>query len=150
MIEHYLYYYQDMVNPQLHSNLKFVQLFRRETKLIWEVEYYQTNLISAKMFIIDINARSLSIEEIEFQKHMESARLSTQTSVASPSSSQGLPTSTRANQEETDTDRFPYYISQFIRRSLFNHGFAFQFSTNKFFLCHETKCIMIYYVLVQV
>ena len=58
------------------------------------------------MFIIDINARSLSIEEIEFQKHMESARLSTQTSVASPSSSQGLPTSTRANQEETDTTGF--------------------------------------------
>jgi len=54
------------------------------------------------MFIIDVNARSLSMEESEFQKHMESARLGTQTSVASPSSSQGLPTSTRANQEETD------------------------------------------------
>ncbi|KAL5652933.1 hypothetical protein ACJX0J_038391, partial [Zea mays] len=87
--------------PQLHSNLKFVQLFRRETKLILEVEYYLTNLISAKMFIIDVSAHSLSMEESEFQKHMESVRLATQVSVASPSSSQGLPTSTRANQEET-------------------------------------------------
>ena len=33
-------------------------------------------------------------------------RLATQVSVASPSSSQGLPTSTRANQEETDTTGF--------------------------------------------
>ncbi|XP_066385640.1 vacuolar protein sorting-associated protein 9A-like isoform X3 [Miscanthus floridulus] len=88
--------------PQLHSNLKFVQLFRRETKLISEVEYYLTNLISAKMFIIDVNARSLSMEESEFQKHMELARLATQVSVASPSSSQGPPTSARANQEEID------------------------------------------------
>lgn len=52
--------------PQLHSNLKFVQLFRRETKLILEVEYYLTNLISAKMFIIDVSAHSLSMEENEF------------------------------------------------------------------------------------
>jgi hypothetical protein len=54
------------------------------------------------MFIIDVSAHSLSMEESEFQKHMESARLATQVSVASPSSSQGLPTSARANQEETD------------------------------------------------
>ena len=54
------------------------------------------------MFIIDVNARSLSMEESEFQKHMESARLATKISVASPSSSQGLPTYTRAHKEETD------------------------------------------------
>jgi hypothetical protein len=54
------------------------------------------------MFIIDVNARSLSMEESEFQKHMESARLATQISVASPSSSQGLPTYARAHKEETD------------------------------------------------
>ncbi|ONM11416.1 Vacuolar protein sorting-associated protein 9A [Zea mays] len=100
--------------PQLHSNLKFIQLFRRETKLISEVEYYLTNLISAKMFIIDVSAHSLSMEESEFQKHMESARLATQVSVASPSSSQGLPTSARANQEETDMagSRFPFMDSE--------------------------------------
>jgi len=100
--------------PQLHSNLKFVQLFRRETKLVSEVEYYLTNLISAKMFIIDVNARSLSMEESEFQKHMESARLATKISVASPSSSQGLPTYTRAHKEETDLagSRFPFMDSE--------------------------------------
>ncbi|KAG0546728.1 hypothetical protein BDA96_01G018600 [Sorghum bicolor] len=100
--------------PQLHSNLKFVQLFRRETKLISEVEYYLTNLISAKMFIIDVNASSLSMEGSEFQKHMESARLATQVSVASPSSSQGPPTSARANQEEIDMagPRFPFMDSE--------------------------------------
>lgn len=54
------------------------------------------------MFILDVNARSLSIEETEFQKHMESARLATQISVASPSSSQGLSTSARARKEEAD------------------------------------------------
>jgi hypothetical protein len=54
------------------------------------------------MFIIDVSAHSLSMEESEFQKHMESARLATQVSIASPSSSHGLPTSARANQEETD------------------------------------------------
>jgi hypothetical protein len=45
--------------PHLHSNLKFVQLFRRETKLVSEVEYYLTNLISAKMFIVNVDGRSL-------------------------------------------------------------------------------------------
>ncbi|CAL4920052.1 unnamed protein product [Urochloa decumbens] len=100
--------------PQLHSNLKFVQLFRRETKLISEVEYYLTNLISSKMFILDVNARSLSMEESEFEKHMESARQATQISVASPSSSQGLPTSARSNKEEADLagSRFPFMDSQ--------------------------------------
>lgn len=100
--------------PQLHSNLKFVQLFRRETKLISEVEYYLTNLISAKMFIIDVNARSLSMEESEFQKHMESARLATQTSVGSPSGSQAPPTSSIENQEETDIAGpiFPFMDSE--------------------------------------
>ncbi|KAM3318230.1 hypothetical protein ACQJBY_035771 [Aegilops geniculata] len=90
--------------PQLHSNLKFVQLFRRETKLVSEVEYYLTNLISAKMFIINVNGQSLSMEESEFQKHMESAKLGTQMSVAGPSSPQGLATSTRGLQKQIDAE----------------------------------------------
>ncbi|KAM0837220.1 hypothetical protein ACQ4PT_061806 [Festuca glaucescens] len=61
--------------PHLHSNLKFVQLFRRETKLVSEVEYYLTNLISAKMFIVNVDGRLLSMEENEFQMHMETAKL---------------------------------------------------------------------------
>ncbi|KAL6638247.1 hypothetical protein ACP70R_025819 [Stipagrostis hirtigluma subsp. patula] len=96
--------------PQLHSNLKFVQLFRRETKLISEVEYYLTNLISAKMFILNVNANSLSMEESEFQKHMESARLGTQISVASTSSS----TSAKVLHKEIDItgSRFPFMDSE--------------------------------------
>lgn len=100
--------------PRLHSNLKFVQLFRRETKLVSEVEYYLTNLISAKMFIINVNGNSLSMEESEFQEHMESAKLGTQTSAASHSSSQGLATSTRGLHKETDMEgsRFPFMDSE--------------------------------------
>uniref|UniRef100_A0A8I6YNT6 VPS9 domain-containing protein n=2 Tax=Hordeum vulgare subsp. vulgare TaxID=112509 RepID=A0A8I6YNT6_HORVV len=100
--------------PQLHSNLKFVQLFRRETKLVSEVEYYLTNLISAKMFIINVNGQSLSMEETEFQKHMESAKLGNQMSVASPSSPQGLATSTRGLQKQIDAEgfKFPFMDSE--------------------------------------
>ncbi|KAG8098908.1 hypothetical protein GUJ93_ZPchr0013g37667 [Zizania palustris] len=100
--------------PQLHSNLKFVQLFRRETKLISEVEYYLTNLISAKMFIINVNGHSLSMEESVFQKHMESARLGSHISVDSPSSPQGLSTSTSGLNKESDREglRFPFMDSE--------------------------------------
>lgn len=61
--------------PQLHSNLKFIQLYRRQSKLVSEAAYFFTNLVSAKSFIVDLNAKSLSIEEIEFEESMEAARL---------------------------------------------------------------------------
>ncbi|XP_042495196.1 vacuolar protein sorting-associated protein 9A-like [Macadamia integrifolia] len=61
--------------PQLHSNLKFIQLFRRQSKLISEVAYYFTNLMSAKSFIVDLDGKSLSIDEAEFQEKMLAARL---------------------------------------------------------------------------
>ncbi|KAJ4713905.1 vacuolar protein sorting-associated protein 9A-like [Melia azedarach] len=61
--------------PQLHSNLRFIQLYRRQTKLVSEAAYYFTNLVSAKTFIVDLNAKSLSIEEIEFEESMQAARL---------------------------------------------------------------------------
>ncbi|EOY16950.1 Vacuolar sorting protein 9 domain isoform 1 [Theobroma cacao] len=61
--------------PQLHSNLKFIQLYRRQSKLISEAAYYHTNLVSAKSFIVDLNAKSLSIEETEFEESMQAARL---------------------------------------------------------------------------
>ncbi|XP_051207764.1 vacuolar protein sorting-associated protein 9A-like isoform X1 [Lolium perenne] len=100
--------------PHLHSNLKFVQLFRRETKLVSEVEYYLTNLISAKMFIVNVDGRSLSMEENEFQMHMETAKLGTQICAASLSSPQGSATSTRGLQKQTDTEgsRFPFMDSE--------------------------------------
>ncbi|CAN6686673.1 unnamed protein product [Malus baccata var. baccata] len=65
-----------LVNPpQLHSNLKFIQLYRRQTKLVSEAAYYFTNLVSAKTFIFELNAKSISIDEIEFEKSMQAARL---------------------------------------------------------------------------
>ncbi|XP_028806016.1 vacuolar protein sorting-associated protein 9A-like [Neltuma alba] len=63
--------------PQLQSNLKFIQLYRRQAKLISEPEYYFTNLVSAKSFIIDLNATSLSMDEIEFEENMQVAKSTT-------------------------------------------------------------------------
>jgi Rab5 GDP/GTP exchange factor len=118
--------------PQLQSNLKFVQLFRRETKLISEVEYYLTNLISATMFIINVNAHSLSMEESEFQKHMELARVGT-------SSSQGFPTSARALQEEADITglliNIFFILFGVVCVSLDSYAsFHFTYKTSSFFL----------------
>lgn len=67
--------------PQLHSNLQFIQLFRSHSKLVSEVEYYLTNLISAETFIRNINASSLSMEESEFQKNMQSSKLANEGNV---------------------------------------------------------------------
>ncbi|KAJ9167310.1 hypothetical protein P3X46_021974 [Hevea brasiliensis] len=72
--------------PQLHSNLKFIQLYRRQAKLVSEAAYYFTNLVSAKSFIIDLNAKSLSMDEIEFEQSMQSARLANNKSQVEPSS----------------------------------------------------------------
>lgn len=51
-----------------------------------EVEYYLTNLISAETFITNINASSLSIEESEFEKSMQSAKLANEETVTGHSS----------------------------------------------------------------
>lgn len=39
-----------------------------------EVAYYFTNLVSAKSFIVDLDAKSLSMDAVEFQESMEAAR----------------------------------------------------------------------------
>lgn len=61
----------------MQSNLKFIQLYRRQAKLISEPEYYFTNLVSAKSFIIDLNAKSLSMDEIKFEENMQAAKFTT-------------------------------------------------------------------------
>lgn len=53
----------------------FIHLYRRQAKLISEAAYYFTNLASAKSFIVDLHAKSLSIDEIEFEENMQVARL---------------------------------------------------------------------------
>ncbi|XP_030934277.1 vacuolar protein sorting-associated protein 9A-like isoform X1 [Quercus lobata] len=102
--------------PQLHSNLKFIQLYRRQAKLVSEAAYYFTNLVSAKTFIVDLNGKSLSMDEIKFEESMQAARL-TQTNratqiEASPTlQGQTDPTLTRMHDKEKDTSggsSYPY------------------------------------------
>lgn len=40
-----------------------------------EAAYYLTNLVSAKTFIFELNSKSLSIDEIEFEESMQAARM---------------------------------------------------------------------------
>ncbi|XP_010507992.1 PREDICTED: vacuolar protein sorting-associated protein 9A-like [Camelina sativa] len=61
--------------PQLHSNLLYIQRYRRESKLVGEAAYFFTNILSAESFISNIDAKSLSMDEADFEKNMESARV---------------------------------------------------------------------------
>ncbi|KAL9249109.1 Vacuolar protein sorting-associated protein 9A-like protein [Drosera capensis] len=60
--------------PHLHSNLLYIQRYRRQTRLVAEAAYFFTGMLSAESFISNIHAESLSMEESEFERNMESAR----------------------------------------------------------------------------
>ncbi|XP_010530180.1 PREDICTED: vacuolar protein sorting-associated protein 9A isoform X2 [Tarenaya hassleriana] len=60
--------------PQLHSNLLYIQRFRRQSKLVGEAAYFFTNMLSAESFISNIDAKAISMEEADFEKNMEFAR----------------------------------------------------------------------------
>lgn len=60
--------------PQLHSNLLYIQRFRRQSRLVSEAAYFFTNMLSAESFISNIDAKSISMEETEFKRNMETAR----------------------------------------------------------------------------
>lgn len=60
--------------PQLHSNLLYIQRFRRQTRLVSEAAYFFTNILSAESFILNIDAKALSMDDTEFETNMESAR----------------------------------------------------------------------------
>ncbi|XP_057973689.1 vacuolar protein sorting-associated protein 9A-like [Malania oleifera] len=60
--------------PQLHSNLLYIQRYRCQSRLVAETAYFFTNMLSAESFISNIDANSLSMDEAEFEKNMESAR----------------------------------------------------------------------------
>ncbi|KAL5538970.1 hypothetical protein UlMin_043308 [Ulmus minor] len=72
--------------PQLHSNLRFIQLYRRQAKLVSEAAYYFTNLVSAKTFIVNLNAQSLSMDELEFEESMQAAKMTNNLTPREPSS----------------------------------------------------------------
>ncbi|CAL9156046.1 vacuolar protein sorting-associated protein 9A [Musa acuminata AAA Group] len=80
--------------PQLHSNLLYIQRYRRQSRLVSEAAYFFTNILSAESFIWNIDAQALSMDEIEFQKKMESARAHLM----------GLSTGTEHQQTETNLD----------------------------------------------
>lgn len=60
--------------PQLYSNLLYIQRYRGQSRLVGEAAYFFTNMLSAMSFVLNINAESLSMDEAEFDKNMESAR----------------------------------------------------------------------------
>ncbi|KAL1196306.1 Vacuolar protein sorting-associated protein 9A [Cardamine amara subsp. amara] len=60
--------------PQFHSNLLYIERYRRQSQLVGEAAYYFTNILSAESFISTINAKSLSMDETDFEHKMESAR----------------------------------------------------------------------------
>nr|QGN01431.1 vacuolar protein sorting-associated protein 9A-like protein [Camellia sinensis] len=60
--------------PQLHSNLLYIQRYRRQSRLVAETAYFFTNVLSAESFILSIDANSISMDETEYEKNMESAR----------------------------------------------------------------------------
>ncbi|KAK4387291.1 Vacuolar protein sorting-associated protein 9A [Sesamum angolense] len=60
--------------PQLHSNLSYIQRFRRQTRLVAEAAYFFTNMLSVESFITNIDAKALSMDEVEFERNMESAQ----------------------------------------------------------------------------
>ncbi|XVE55414.1 hypothetical protein DITRI_Ditri03aG0156800 [Diplodiscus trichospermus] len=60
--------------PQLHSNLMYIERYRRQARLVSEAAYFFTNMLSAESFISNVDAKALSMEETEFEKNMEFAR----------------------------------------------------------------------------
>ncbi|PON76632.1 VPS9 domain containing protein [Parasponia andersonii] len=80
--------------PQLHSNLLYIQRYRCQSRLVGEASYYFTNMLSVESFISNIDAKSLSMEETEFEKNMETAR-ALLSGLSADSNSQSNPTDRR-------------------------------------------------------
>ncbi|KAJ0650784.1 putative VPS9 domain, RABX5, catalytic core helical domain-containing protein [Helianthus annuus] len=61
--------------PQFQSNLMYIQRYRNKSRLVGEAAYVFTNMLSAESFILNIDAKALSMNETEFVKNMESAQI---------------------------------------------------------------------------
>lgn len=66
--------YEQANPPQLHSNLLYIQRYRRQTRLVSEAAYFFTNMLSAVSFIMNIDAKAISMDETEYEKNMELAQ----------------------------------------------------------------------------
>ncbi|KAL9229097.1 hypothetical protein vseg_004607 [Gypsophila vaccaria] len=60
--------------PQLHSNLQYIQRYRSHSRMVSETAYYFTNILSAVSFISNIDAQALSMDQMEFERNIESAQ----------------------------------------------------------------------------
>ncbi|XP_002989534.2 vacuolar protein sorting-associated protein 9A [Selaginella moellendorffii] len=60
--------------PQLHSNLQFIERYRHSSRLVAEASYFYTSLVSVESFIEKLDAKSLSMDEAEFEERMQNAR----------------------------------------------------------------------------
>ncbi|KAK9074899.1 hypothetical protein SSX86_003218 [Deinandra increscens subsp. villosa] len=60
--------------PQFHSNLMYIERYRNRSRLSGETAYVFTNMLSAESFILNIDAKALSMNETEFLTNMESAQ----------------------------------------------------------------------------
>ncbi|CAL9229706.1 unnamed protein product [Arabidopsis halleri] len=89
--------------PQFHSNLLYIQRYRRQSKLVGEAAYLFTNILSAESFISNIDAESLSMDEADFENKMESARarLSGLGSQSYQTDHDAAPTAHNPNRENT-------------------------------------------------
>ncbi|ERM99752.1 hypothetical protein AMTR_s00099p00124780 [Amborella trichopoda] len=100
--------------PQFHSNLKYIQLYRRQSRLISEAAYYFTNMVSVESFILELDAKSLSMDENEFERNMRKAELASAENLrpvdSEPASSSGEPNpiTRRHGKEIKIGETYPY------------------------------------------
>lgn len=104
--------------PQLHSNLSYIQRYRCKSRLVGESAYIFTNMLSAESFILSINAESLSMDETEFAKNMESAQLisglssETESETVSDSKLKEVPSVSDLVNVSEKFENFPYLYSK--------------------------------------
>ena len=52
----------------IKSNVEFIRLFRHESRLSGEEEYYLTTVSSAAEFIYNLSAKDFKIDHVEYEK----------------------------------------------------------------------------------
>ncbi|KAE8729348.1 Vacuolar protein sorting-associated protein 9A [Hibiscus syriacus] len=66
-----LIYVTIKANPQFHSNLLYIQRYRRQSRLVSEAAYFFTNMLSAEAFISNLDGLSNQINQIAGQDQRE-------------------------------------------------------------------------------
>ncbi|XP_020269939.1 vacuolar protein sorting-associated protein 9A-like isoform X2 [Asparagus officinalis] len=100
--------------PQLHSNLLYIQRYRRQSRLVSEAAYFFTNILSAESFIWNIDAQSLSMDEAEYQHSLEAAR-ALLLGLSSESESQKNQTNEKSVEHKEETAKSKSDINSSVR-----------------------------------